>query len=120
MSPVHPCPCGTGLRYDACCGRFHRGESHAPTAEALMRSRYSAYALGDIGYLLGTWHPTTRPGAINLGRTRWSGLEVLSAEGGLFESEGTVEFRATHDGGVMQERSRFVKEDGRWLYVSGT
>jgi SEC-C motif-containing protein len=114
------CPCGTGQPYDACCGRLHRGEAQAPTAEALMRSRYSAFAVGDSAYLLRSWHPSTRPASLQLGRTRWLSLEVVSASGGLFDTEGTVEFRATHDSGVMQERSRFVKEQGRWLYLDGT
>jgi SEC-C motif-containing protein len=114
------CPCGTGLTYPACCGRLHRGEAHAPTAEALMRSRFSAFALGDADYLLASWHSSTRPASIELGRTRWLSLEVVSARGGLFDTEGAVEFRATHEGGVMHERSRFVKQDGRWLYLDGT
>ena len=59
------CPCGLADDYDACCGRFHAG-TPAPTAEALMRSRYSAFAVGDAGYLLRTWHPSRRPADLAL------------------------------------------------------
>ena len=90
-----------------------------------MRSRYSAFALGDGGYLLATWHPSTRPGALDLdGRVRWTGLDVLATSGGsLLAAEGTVEFRASYvvDGrsDVQHENSRFVRVDGRWLYLDG-
>ena len=59
------CPCGLGDDYDSCCGRLHAG-APAPTAESLMRSRYSAFAVGDAGYLLRTWHPSGRPQALTL------------------------------------------------------
>lgn len=121
---VHPgCPCGAAETYVACCGRYHRGEAVPPTAEALMRSRYSAFALHDPVYLIRTWHPSTRPSRLDLGRGRtWERLEVLGKSGGsLFDSEGQVRFRAHYvqDGnpGVQQENSRFVRESGEWLYV---
>ena len=60
------CPCGSGEAYDACCGRFHRGAAEATTAEALMRSRYAAFARGEAGYLVRTWHPRTRPETVVL------------------------------------------------------
>jgi SEC-C motif-containing protein len=116
------CPCGSGEEYDACCGRLHAG-APAPTAEALMRARYSAFAVGNLGYLLGTYHSSTRPGAFSLDPTiGWTRLAVLETEdGGLFDSAGTVRFRAVYarEGkrGVMDETSRFVREDGRWTYV---
>jgi SEC-C motif-containing protein len=87
-----------------------------------MRSRYSAYVLGDTGYLLSSWHPDTRPAVIEPDPgLRWTGLEVLeSTGGGLFDTEGVVEFRARYveDGraGQMRERSRFVRHDGAWVY----
>ena len=58
---VRVCPCGSSQLYAQCCGRFHSGAAAAPTAETLMRSRYSAYARRDADYILRTWHPTTRP-----------------------------------------------------------
>ena len=82
-----------------------------------MRSRYSAFAVGDADYLLATWHPSTRPRKLRL-RDRWLGLEVLATSaGGLLDQQGTVEFRATHDSGEVHEHSRFVREDGAWRYV---
>jgi SEC-C motif domain protein len=113
------CPCGLPAAYDACCGRFHRGEATAPTAEALMRSRYSAYAVGDAAYLRETWDPVTRPRRLGMDAgVRWTGLEVLGRTGGeLLAAEGTVAFRAHHTGGVVTEDSRFRRAGGRWLYV---
>jgi SEC-C motif-containing protein len=111
------CPCGLGAPYDACCGRFHAGGS-APTAELLMRSRFAAFAVGDRAYLLRTWHSTTRPRRLTLDDTRWTRLEITSRDrGGLFDQEGFVEFSAHYDGGVLHERSRFVREDGKWVYL---
>lgn len=112
---MKPCPCGLSGGYDACCGRFHRG-GVAPTPELLMRSRYSAYALGDIAYLLRTWHPSARPDALGPAG-QWLRLEVLSARGGLLDAEGEVHFRAHHLGGILEERSRFVRDAGRWSYL---
>jgi SEC-C motif domain protein len=119
-----PCPCGLPAHYEACCGRFHDG-LNAPTPEALMRSRYSAFALGLGDYLLATWHVTTRPAALDVHtppQPRWIGLKVL--ESNLQDSEhGTVHFIATcRVGGRaqrMEERSRFVRENGQWFYVDG-
>ncbi|MBQ0862659.1 YchJ family protein [Streptomyces smyrnaeus] len=120
------CPCGAG-RYAQCCGRAHRGEAAPATPEELMRSRYSAFVLGDTAYLLRTWHPETRPATLDLtGGPRWTGLEILDTTGGsAFHREGTVTFRAHHLGtggepGTQEERSRFVRVDGVWMYVDGT
>lgn len=117
MSP-DACPCGTGLPYAGCCRRLHTGEAPAATAEQLMRSRYSAFAVGDAAYLLRTWHASTRPRRLRLDPAeRWLRLEVVSRTGGgLFDTEGTVAFRAHAVSGVVQETSRFVRDDG-WQYV---
>ena len=112
---MKPCPCGLPATYDACCGRFHAGAA-APTPELLMRSRYSAFAVGQAAYLLQTWHPTTRPPSVETGGG-WLRLEVLSASGGLLDAEGEVHFRAHHVTGVQEERSRFVRDLGRWSYL---
>ena len=123
--PARRCPCGTGLPYAGCCGRLHDGTATAATAEQLMRSRYSAFAVGDAAHLLATWHSSTRPRRLELDpAVRWTGLEVLATTGGtLLAAEGTVEFRAFHVvGGVpgaQHENSRFVREDGRWSYLDG-
>ncbi|GAA4440499.1 hypothetical protein GCM10023148_47690 [Actinokineospora soli] len=86
-----------------------------------MRSRYSAFAVGDAAYLRATWHPSTRPADVDLDpATRWTALEILDrVRGGPFDQAGEVEFRAYHRGGVVHERSRFRREDGAWLYVDG-
>ena len=85
-----------------CCGRFHRGEAEAPTAEQLMRSRYSAFVVLDAAYLLRAWHPDTRPAELELDPAmQWRRLDIIStSRGGPLDSEGTVEFKAhfRHDG----------------------
>ncbi|MEU6574583.1 YchJ family metal-binding protein [Streptomyces sp. NPDC046805] len=115
------CPCGLAEPYEKCCGRFHSGVLAASTAEALMRSRYSAFVKGDVAYLLRTWHPRTRPSRLDLDPgMRWTGLEVLDAsDGSAFHATGTVTFRASYRGGSLQERSRFERVDGAWVYVDG-
>jgi len=124
MSEAVTCPCGSGGRYDACCGRAHAG-TPAPTAEALMRSRYAAFALGLREYLLVSWHPSTRPADLDLdGAPTWRRLQIVdTVAGGEDDTEGEVEFRASFRSrtgpGLLHERSRFVREDGRWLYLSG-
>ena len=81
---IQPCPCGNGV-YQACCQPFHLHTGLAPTAEALMRSRYSAFALGGLGdYLLQTWHPDTRPpvSAADMGAadTDWVKLDIVDSQ----------------------------------------
>ena len=121
-----PCPCGLPAAYAACCGRWHAGPLHlqAPDAQALMRSRYTAFVLELAEYLRETWHASTRPAeAIGFDTgVRWLGLEVRR-----FETQGTehatVEFvaRSKHAGRAtrLHETSRFVRENGRWFYVDG-
>lgn len=124
LRPV-PCPCGRGETYADCCGPFHLGTATAPTAERLMRSRYAAFVVGDVAYVLATWHPSTRPAGLVLDADRrWLGLDVLAVTGGgLLDTTGEVEFvaRSLTDGRreVQSERSRFVRESGRWSYVDG-
>ncbi|TWH99175.1 SEC-C motif-containing protein [Luteimonas cucumeris] len=118
------CPCHPARSYADCCDPLHAG-AIAATAEALMRSRYSAYALGHRGYLLATWHPRTRPAELELDAgTRWLGLEVKrhAADG---NDSASVEFVARYRiGGApvvrLHEISRFLREDGRWYYLDGT
>ena len=121
-----PCPCGSGQPYPLCCARWHAGPAHlqAPTAEALMRSRYSAFVLGLRDYLLATWHPRTRPAALepNEPGLRWLGLEVRR-HAVQDADHATVEFVARSKLGGrahrLHELSRFVREDGQWYYVDG-
>lgn len=124
--PPTTCPCGTGRAYTACCGRYHAGPLHlrAPDALSLMRSRYSAFALGLDDYLLATWHPNTRPPALEPASPdlKWLALDVrghVVADA----DHATVEFiarsRLDGRGQRLHEVSRFVRLDGRWYYVAG-
>jgi SEC-C motif-containing protein len=123
-TPVESCACGGPAPYAACCGRWHEGALRlmAPTAEALMRSRYCAYALGLQDYLLDTWHPRTRPTAIAppAPGQRWIGLEVRKHVE-IDADHATVEFVARSKlagrAGRLHETSRFERVHGRWLYV---
>ena len=120
-----PCPCraleSASRPYEACCGRFHARAAWPATAEELMRSRYSAFALGLDDWVFITWHPRTRPDHVDAGDgSGWLGLEILTTEaGGPEDEEGMVEFVAHHSGGQMHERSRFARRAGRWLYLDG-
>ena len=117
------CPCGSGLPLANCCGPLHAGKP-AATAEALMRSRYAAYVLGDIDYVRNTWTPETWPPAFPPDTTEWIGLRIVRTDkGGEADDEGIVEFVAAfrEKGKVLglHETSRFVKREGRWLYADG-
>ncbi|NBQ89858.1 MAG: hypothetical protein EBS47_03015 [Betaproteobacteria bacterium] len=127
MSAPQPiCPCGSGLLLQACCARWHEGEQRlqAPDAQALMRSRYSAYALGRTDYLLATWHPSTRPAHLEAlpAGLKWLGLEVRRHEA-TGPASAVVEFVARSKSGGkahrLHECSRFVLEAGQWWYVDG-
>lgn len=131
------CPCSSGDQLQACCGRYLNPKNdnpkndggqprHAPTAEALMRSRFSAFALGDAGYLLRTWHPDTRPEILDLDPDqRWHLLEILAtSQGGPFDYEGVVRFRAHYHSAANRkvrdsftETSTFCREGSQWYYV---
>ena len=120
------CTCGSNLIYADCCQSFHNGEKIAPTAEALMRSRYSAYVFQNNEYLLATWYKSTRPKTLDFSQdnTTWQKLEILhTKKGGAKDEKGRVEFKAFYvqDGEtrLMHEISRFKKIVGRWFYVDG-
>jgi len=125
MNPAtqEACPCGSTRPYSKCCGPLHAGAA-PPDAQSLMRSRYCAFVLCNEQYLLATWHPRTRPASIPFNRQqKWLGLRVIEASvTGTDSAE--VEFiarsRVSNAAAVRQhERSRFVREGGRWLYVDG-
>lgn len=125
MATDPPCPCGLPRRLSLCCGRWHDGplQGQAPDAEALMRSRYSAFVLGRCDYLLATWHPRTRPAGLDLAPgQRWLGLQVLSHQR-QGDDHATVAFVArskTHGRAQqLRETSRFLREGGRWFYLDG-
>ena len=130
------CPCGSNRPYSECCEPYISGRAKPPTAEALMRSRYSAYAEHEIDYIISTCASATDgeqhgKNDIDQKSTRdwseqstWLGLKILSAEkGGIADTEGTVEFEASYerDGlkDIHHERAEFKKENGAWLYTEG-
>lgn len=121
--PAAACPCGSLHPYAECCGRFHAGLP-APTAEALMRSRYSAYVLALEPYLLSTWHASTRPASLDLDADRdirWLGLQIkrYEAENDQAFVEFVARYKIAGRAHRIHEKSRFRLEDGRWYYVDG-
>ena len=108
-------------------GRYLENYEYAPSAETLMRSRYTAYVLGKESYLLRTWHPATRPPHLTLNENppaKWLGLKIIhTMAGGSNDQQGTVEFVARYKtggkAGRLHEVSRFVKEDSQWFYMNG-
>ena len=128
LAVSHSCPCGSGRALSTCCGLYLERHADAPTAEALMRSRYTAFVLRNAGYLLDTWDPAQRPRRLEFEKdpTEWLGLEILRTEaGGESDVDGRVEFIARFRGPgasneqSLHELSRFRKVAGRWLYVDG-
>jgi SEC-C motif-containing protein len=128
LSAGEPCPCGRldekgrVRAHAACCGPWHAGQP-APDAEALMRSRYSAFVRQDAAYLLATWHPSTRPETLDFEPAqRWLGLEVRvhrCTDDTHAEVEFVARSRVAGRGQRLHERSRFVCEAGHWFYVDG-
>ncbi len=125
MNVPPSCPCGLPSTFDACCGRYVGGHAVAPDAEVLMRSRYTAYALAQKPYLLATWHPSTRPTALDLDaelQPKWLGLQVKRHHQ-TDETHAEVEFVARYKIGGrafrLHETSRFVREEGQWYYLDG-
>nr|WP_298942809.1 YchJ family metal-binding protein [uncultured Microbacterium sp.] len=123
LPAVDPCPCGSGQDFSACCGPI-LDCAPARSSETLMRSRYTAFALGDVDHLLSSWHPTTRPETLELEDTwEWRRLDIVRAQDQ--GTHGIVEFRAqwhdatAHTAGELHEVSRFRQAAGRWFYVDG-
>ena len=130
MLVVTTCPCGTTNAYAACCGRFIDGDQNAPTAEALMRSRYTAFTMVRVDYITDTHDPKSRENHDAEQAKKWAeesewlGLDILSTDaGGPDDERGTVEFMARfRQDGVdheHRERSDFVKRDGAWYFNDG-
>lgn len=124
------CPCGSGNNYDNCCGEYHSGRSDAPTAESLMRARYSAFVKQEIDYLARTCHPSHAadfdPAAAAkwASESEWLGLEILATDkGGKDDRTGRVEFAATYivDDEKMRhhEFATFRKEEEKWYFLEG-
>lgn len=122
--PATPCPCGSGRDYAHCCGPCHTG-TPAATAEALMRSRYSAFVRQDAPYLLASRHPDTRPATLDFNEDpapKWLGLKIITSQN-TDPDTATVEFIARYRVGGrasrLHEVSRFLRLEGRWVYVDG-
>lgn len=120
------CLCGSGLAYLACCGVYHRGEQLPETAEALMRSRFTAYARKDTVYLLATWDEAKRPAELDLSQEHaiWHSLQIIECKKGRAQdNKGIVAFKAYYsldtEDYYFHEISQFVKRQGKWLYVDG-
>jgi SEC-C motif-containing protein len=111
--------------YADCCGRFvdHFNDALAPDAEHLMRSRYSAFVLARADYLLATWHSSTQPASLDFeADAKWLGLEVREHKVtgvDVAEVEFVARYRVAGAAVRLHERSRFMREDGRWFYVDG-
>lgn len=124
MPPSEPCPCGSNQALDQCCLPYHLGASTPSSAEALMRSRYTAYVLGNADYLQATWHPDTVPQKLQLNEpsSQWLGLIIKRCENSD-DDHALVEFVARYkiNGRAhrLHEVSRFVREHGRWYYLDG-
>ncbi|MBF2056561.1 MAG: YchJ family protein [Cyanobacterium sp. T60_A2020_053] len=125
-----PCPCGSQKPLNQCCDVYLQGQLPAPSAEKLMRSRYTAYCLKNIDYLFNTEHPKYRKPNSRAMITAtansliWRSLTVLNTEGGKSGDEaGIVEFMAVYQEGEslaqLHERSNFIKEKGKWFYTDG-
>jgi len=126
LNPINTCLCGSNIAYGECCQPFHTAQKIPTTAEALMRSRYTAYALRDGAYLQATWDITKRPESIDFSREtiNWLRLEITETKkGGIKDSKGQVTFKAFYSQDneeyVMNEISRFTKQGGRWFYLDG-
>ena len=120
------CLCGSGKSYRCCCFDFHTGTAYPGTAEQLMRSRYTAYALRLQNYLLETWHISTRPGEFKFENgLAWKSLSVKNCKKGrLKDKKGWVTFTAFYQVGFerakLQEKSFFIRDaQGHWCYVDG-
>ena len=120
------CFCGSSQPYAACCRVFLESQADAETAQALMRSRYTAYVLGDEKYLLQTWAPATCPQILDLAinQVKWLGLEIHTCRKGLMlDNEGEVEFSVTYVAAgcvcTLHENSRFVRLERKWYYLDG-
>jgi SEC-C motif-containing protein len=131
MSAAQVCPCGRvdakkrAVAYADCCGRFvaHFNTTPAPDAEHLMRSRYTAFVREQADYLLATWYHSTRPASLDFeAGAKWLGLDVRQHQvtgADTAEVAFVARYRVQGQAVRLHERSRFVREDGRWFYVDG-
>jgi SEC-C motif-containing protein len=124
------CPCGSGLSYSACCESVISGRKDAITAQELMRSRYTAFTIANVDYLMRSHSAKTRPVKERKSIEKWAksvmwmGLTIIQTQGGEASDEvGSVEFKALYlenrKPQQIHEKSLFRRENGKWVYVSG-
>ncbi|MBK4713908.1 MULTISPECIES: YchJ family protein [Tenebrionibacter/Tenebrionicola group] len=123
------CPCDSGLDYSLCCQPYLRGERVAKRPSQLMRSRYTAFVVHDVEWLINSWHPSCEAEKLRdsiiagFSTTRWLGLTIFE-DAPERDEEGFVSFIARYEEngkpGAIIERSRFLKEQGQWYYIDGT
>ncbi len=116
------CACGSGLTQAQCCAPCIRGETLPQTAEALMRSRFVAYAQNEVDYLLASWFEDTRPASIALdSELSWTTLKIIDhvSNGDNAEVEFIASYLYRGEAGCLHERSRFIRQQGRWYYIDG-
>jgi len=128
LQPDKPCPCKSGMIFEKCCGPLLCGREHANTAEALMRSRYTAFTLKNWDYLVTTHHPSTRVGTLRQDLERyddnpqWFDLKILSISAGQPKDKtGKIKFEASYfsngETHILSEHSRFKRYKGEWKYL---
>ncbi|WP_194435892.1 YchJ family protein [Vibrio fluminensis] len=122
------CPCGNASNYETCCQPIHQEHANAHTPEQLMRARYSAHTLGLVDFVINTYHSSCnaeqqRQAIADSVHSDWVALEVLNSSDGSHDDEGFVTFKAFfNDDGkqyCLEERSRFLRENGLWYYIDG-
>lgn len=120
------CPCCSAKSYQECCEPYHLWVKNAPTAEALMRSRYSAYAMRNAEYLIKTWHPKTLPKRLDetISEAKWIELVIHRSWDSDIDNEAFVDFTARYrningKAEKMHEISRFLKQGEHWFYIDG-
>ncbi|MFT5602715.1 MAG: SEC-C motif-containing protein [Flavobacteriales bacterium] len=122
------CPCGNTKPYLKCCEAIHFGKKQAHTAEQLMRSRFTAFTMANGDYLMSSHHTSTRPESekdeiVSWAKSvKWLHLEIINTIAGQeSDTKGTVEFKAHFKEGFFKrnihENSKFIKEDGKWVYL---
>lgn len=127
MNKILNCPCQSGLLFDDCCQPFLNFKKNTLTPTQLMRSRYSAYVMQNVDYLIATWHPKTLPKKLNdeIAHAKWIDLTIIAESiDSKDPNQGFVEFVAIYRNQQgraqkMHELSRFTKQNEHWFYMDG-
>jgi SEC-C motif domain protein len=132
MNKYNPCPCGSNVFYVKCCKPFHDEAALPDNAQTLMRSRYCAYAIGNVDYIMKTTHPENSEYSEDTpkwkeelkqfsGITHFDGLRILEFIDGADKAyvSFNVSLRQNGEDASFTEKSTFVKENGKWYYRQG-